>query len=393
MPERLPRLHRVLRSIRAFFKPPRQLRFTREGKWFVGMVLIIGVAAINTGINLLYLILAMMLSLIITSGLLSEMSLRHVRLSLSWPSSAFAGEEFSVQVTLINGKHHLPSFSLYVSPVHASGPGWQLRGSYVIKLPPGERWAVWCRGRAERRGLHRFQGFRLTTRFPFDLFEKSVTIPSAGSIVIYPRLGRVQWGALSLERADPRLPNQTQIPLPGGEEEFHSLREYRLGDNPKWIHWRSSARQERLMVKEFEKSSSKRVALLLDTLIPPGLGEAERERLELAIRFVASLAQGLVREGYQLFFGAYAPELQRLLLERGGRELHGLYRVLALLDPSPERGLEELWREVSPLIPPGSSVLLVSLEGMPAFPWIAQGNGLQWVDVGHPDFASLFSEG
>lgn len=384
-------LPRLLRSIWIFLRPPRQLRFTREGKWFVGMALTIGVAAVNTGNNLLYLILATMLSLIITSGLLSEMSLRRVRMSLSWPSYAFAGQEFSIQVTLINGKQLLPSFSLSVTPARSSAPGWQLGEAYAMKLPPGGKWAVWCRGKAERRGLYPFQGFRLTTRFPFGLFEKSMTVPSAGSIVIYPRLGKVQLGALSLERLDPRWPNRDSILHPRrGEEDFHALREYRLGDNPKWIHWRSSARQGKLMVKELERTPSRKAALLLDTFIPEGSGEAEMERLEWALRFVASLAQQLIQKGYQLFFAAYTPELQRFSVEGGSGELHGLYRALALLEPSPEKSPEDLWREVSPFVPPGSSVLWVSLGIVRAGSFDANEAAMQRVDVSHPDFASLF---
>lgn len=392
MVDRSGRVHRLLRSIGVLLRPPRQLRFTREGKWFVGMVLAIGVAAVNTGNNLLYLILATMLSLIITSGLLSEMSLRRVRMSLSWPSFAFAGQEFCIQVTLINGKQRLPSFSLSVSPVRSSAAGWQLGGGYAMKIPPGEKWVVWCRGKAERRGLYPFQGFCLTTRFPFGLFEKSMTVPSAGSIVIYPRLGKVQPGAFSLESPDLLWPNRASILLLRGEEDFHSLRECRLGDNPKWIHWRSSARKGKLMVKELERTPSKKAALLLDTFIPEGSGEAELERLERAIRFVASLAQQLIGKGYELFFAAYTPELQYFSVERGIGELHGLYRALALLEPSREKGPEDLWCEVSPFMMPGISVLQVYLGIARVAPPDANGDVMQRVDVSHPEFASLFIE-
>ena len=64
------------KSWRRWIRPPRRLSFTREGKYFVGITLGVGFAAINTGNNLLYLLLGMMLSLIIASGIMSEMSLR-----------------------------------------------------------------------------------------------------------------------------------------------------------------------------------------------------------------------------------------------------------------------------------------------------------------------------
>jgi hypothetical protein len=57
---------------------PRRLKLTREGKYFIFITFGVGVAAINTGNNLLYLLLGMLLSLIIVSGVLSELSLRHL---------------------------------------------------------------------------------------------------------------------------------------------------------------------------------------------------------------------------------------------------------------------------------------------------------------------------
>ena len=70
------------------FKPPRRLKFTREGKFFVGITLGVGFAAINTANNLLYLLLGLLLALIIVSGVMSELSLRNLtvvrRLPLRW---------------------------------------------------------------------------------------------------------------------------------------------------------------------------------------------------------------------------------------------------------------------------------------------------------------------
>ncbi len=60
------------------FRSPRRLKFTREGKFFVGITLGVGFAAINTGNNLLYLLLGMLLALIVVSGVMSEISLRHL---------------------------------------------------------------------------------------------------------------------------------------------------------------------------------------------------------------------------------------------------------------------------------------------------------------------------
>src|SRR5258707_12736402 len=97
-----------------FLRGPRQLKFTREGKFFVGITLGVGFAAINTGNNLLYLLLGMMLSLIIASGVLSEMSLRGLSVAREPPARPHAGKPFLMGVSLQNHKRRLPSFSIEV---------------------------------------------------------------------------------------------------------------------------------------------------------------------------------------------------------------------------------------------------------------------------------------
>ena len=101
--------------IRRWFRPPRQLQFTREGKYFVGITLGVGFAAINTGNNLLYLLLGMMLSLIMASAVMSESSLRDLDVTRQPPAALYAQRPFLMGIGLKNDKKKLPSFS--TSPV------------------------------------------------------------------------------------------------------------------------------------------------------------------------------------------------------------------------------------------------------------------------------------
>src|SRR5439155_1886709 len=107
-------VQRTEARIRRFFTPPRRLQLTREGKYFIGITLGIGFAAINTGNNLLYLLLGMMLSLIIASGILSEMSIRDLTVARTPPEALYAERPFLMGIGLHNGKPRLPSFSVEV---------------------------------------------------------------------------------------------------------------------------------------------------------------------------------------------------------------------------------------------------------------------------------------
>src|SRR5262249_25632423 len=95
-------------------RPPRRLKFTREGKFFVGITLGVGFAAINTGNNLLYLLLGMLLALIIVSGLMSELSLRDLTVVRRLPLRAQVGRPHLVEIEVFNHKATVPSYAIEV---------------------------------------------------------------------------------------------------------------------------------------------------------------------------------------------------------------------------------------------------------------------------------------
>src|SRR6202453_5417633 len=90
-------------------RPPRRLKFTREGKFFVGITLGVGFAAINTANNLLYLLLGMLLALIVVSGIMSELSLRDLTVVRRLPLRAQVGRAHLVEIEVFNHKSRVPS--------------------------------------------------------------------------------------------------------------------------------------------------------------------------------------------------------------------------------------------------------------------------------------------
>ena len=128
------RFERV-REFFLWFYRYRSLRLTPEGVRFLLLTLAVGVAALNTGNNLLYLLLAMMLSLIVMSGILSEQCLRHLVIRRRMPDHVFANSPALVMLSLANRKLRLPSFSLRVLDV-VEGKTMD-RGIHVLHLPAG----------------------------------------------------------------------------------------------------------------------------------------------------------------------------------------------------------------------------------------------------------------
>ncbi|TMB35207.1 MAG: hypothetical protein E6J61_01665 [Deltaproteobacteria bacterium] len=92
----------------------RRLGFTRIGRWYVGFTIGVGLAAVNTGNNLLFLVLGLLLSSIIVSGILAESSIKGVEVQRRLPDMAIAGTPALVGFAVKNRKARSPSFSLEV---------------------------------------------------------------------------------------------------------------------------------------------------------------------------------------------------------------------------------------------------------------------------------------
>ncbi|HST79062.1 MAG TPA: hypothetical protein VLN58_11290, partial [Verrucomicrobiae bacterium] len=101
---------------------------TREGMAYLGTALVIGIAALNTANNLLFIVLAAMLAAIIVSGLGSAAVLRRLELDLAMPQNAFAGKPVAVRVRLTNPRLWMPAFSVKVfTPTEKKkkAPDWE----------------------------------------------------------------------------------------------------------------------------------------------------------------------------------------------------------------------------------------------------------------------------
>ena len=266
-------LSRVLARIVSLLRPPRRLKFTREGRYFVAISVGIGMAAINTGNNLLYLLLGWLLSVIIASGVLSEQVLRGLRIQRRPPGRIFAGQPFLMEISVENAKKSLSSYSIEVEDRIAGG--MLDKKCYFLKVPAGRTQRTSYRHTFTRRGLYRFTGFRVGTKFPFGLFRKSRDVDVAKDVIVYPQIHPITVPSPRAHYAG----NDTARQI-GRRGEFFGLREYRDGDDRRDIHWRSTARTGRPLVREYEDESQKRALILLDNALPPRPASAREKRRE-----------------------------------------------------------------------------------------------------------------
>src|SRR6516165_12637924 len=216
---RFPRLAAWRRRMR----PPRRLKFTREGKFFVGITLGVGFAAINTANNLLYLLLGMLLALMVVSGVMSELSLRDLTVVRRLPTRAQVGRAHLVEIEVFNHKGRIPSYAIEVEDLRSGQPAD--KRCFFLKISPRSAQVAAYRRTPARRGRDAHVGFRIATRFPFGLFEKSREVRAEGELIIYPAIDVVRLPPAPVGRA----PGTEQTIARGHGEEFVGLKAMRSG--------------------------------------------------------------------------------------------------------------------------------------------------------------------
>src|SRR5258706_4441412 len=249
------------------FRPPRRLSFTREGRIIVFLWVGVGFAAINTGNNLLYLLLGWLLSFIIASGVLSEMTLRDLRVERRPPPRIYASEPFLMEVVIKNGKPKRASYSIEVEGLVGKTP--IDKRCYFLKIPEAKSQRTSYRHTFIRRGAYTLTGYRLATKFPFALFRKSRDVDAPLEILVYP-------ARVAVPRPQPRSATRGDAIADrlGRRGEFFGLREHRAGDDRRDVHWKSSARSGRLLVREYEDELARRLVIAVDNALPADVREA-----------------------------------------------------------------------------------------------------------------------
>lgn len=303
--------------IRRLWHPRRTIWPTRDGWWSLFAAVGLGVAAVNTGNNLLYLLSSMLLALVVVSGILSEAVIRRLRLTLALPDEIVAGQPALLGATLQNVKRWTPSYSITLE-LHDGGG--VRRYIYVPRIPAGDARLVTWEATVLRRGRHCLGGARITTRFPFGIFLKAGQLTLREELLVYPSLRPVSAQRLRELGGSGAAHTRRR----GRGSDLHNLRDYRAGDDPRLIHWPSSAKTGALTVREMEAETT------LDTRIVL-VGGGDSWRVEAGISEAASLAVHLLRAGAQVAVAGPGLEVP---LGRGPEHRRRILSALALWEPT-----------------------------------------------------------
>jgi uncharacterized protein (DUF58 family) len=334
---------------------------TKAGIVYVLVTLVIGIAALNTGNNLLYIVVAAMLAAIIVSGYSSAWVLRYLELDIHLPEHVFAGRPVLGRIVLRNPRRVFPAFSVRVVSTRKKrkkpAKQWQweattftfpfnrpkdeqwlrlpdrrLKRVMVIPAPPGifAGMAYFpflpARGEAvadlelkfDRRGRYQENNFGLATRFPFAFLTKTRHVSLAREVLVYPRIDSTD----EVFEILPLVRGEWESFVRGRGSDLYRIREYTPEDSARHVDWKATAKSGSLKVREFAREDERKLCIAFDNPRIDLISETEYEK---AVELAASLAW---------HFSTEEAEVSYLIPGRPrSRDLHEFLAWLATVEP------------------------------------------------------------
>lgn len=326
----------------------RRVRMTSPALVYLLIMFTLFLGAMVGRQNILMLVFGLMAGPFVINGSITFQMLKGMRVQRRLPSRVMAGEIFSVDLQLDNRKRWLSSWMMFAQDNIQST---QERLEAVVlftRVPPRSERSGSYQVRLLERGRYAFGPIQVASRYPLGLMERSIIIDQIDEVLVYPRIGTLSTNWHQQMAHSNELVHQPQSRKGAFDDEFHGLREYRGGDNPRAIHWRTSARRNTLMIREFHQARDQDLLVLLDLWIPPRPTPADRQRVELAVSFAASLCVEHCRNrgDAALLLGISGGES---VLWQGPGSMASLDPVLerlALAEAGASRGLADLHREL-----------------------------------------------
>jgi len=283
-----------------------RVRLTRLGRYYAILAAGIFLAAMVRQVNLLLLLAGLVTAPLFFSWFLATRNLLGIRVWRRLPARASAGDLLVVEIeaerTLRSGQNWLITVTDHISrngdpvirPSANQGPSPQVSFFSVSHQRPQ---IGAYRGRIMQRGKYVFGPIRLSTRFPLGLLEASTELPEQRTVLVYPRLGVIDLP--SFHRAHFNHEGQTHLERRSDRAsgDFYGLRQWRPGDSPRLVHWRSSLRHRELLVRQFDRPRHRDVVIGLVLWVPKQPSDTHLDCAEKAIRFTATLIHDLCRQG------------------------------------------------------------------------------------------------
>ncbi len=324
-------------------------------------VLLLLVIAWNTDITLIYILFLAGFILFVGSFLLLQLSIPKININRTIEETAFEDEMLDVGLAIEN-KKAFPNYFFEIIDGFLCGPPEEPRPSlFILRLGGFEKLRLSYLGKCYKRGLWKIGPISINSQDPLGFFKMTKTLSVFSEVLVYPKIFRV-FSFPPLAKGSISWLGVETAKISGDSHEFYGVREYQQGDAISRIHWPSSARQGRLIVKQFERSTVQEVTIVLDLEKGHDIGVGKETTLEYGIKIAASICRYLIDIGAIIQLLGYSKEPIMIPFGKGESQMYQILEYLAKVQADGAVSLKDVLEEASFITPYNSTLIVIMLD-------------------------------
>jgi uncharacterized protein (DUF58 family) len=324
-------------------------------------IIILLAIAWNTDITMVYIFFVIAFVMFVLSFIHLQVNIPDISAGRELQETAFEDDILNIKIDVKNRRRLAAYFFELIDIFPAAAPGEQEKSLFVLDLGGGEDKKFVYTTLCYKRGLWKAGPLTIVSQDALGFFKIKKTLNIFSDILIYPNLFRI-FAFPPLARGSVSWMGVETARISGDSHEFFGIREYQRGDAMSRIHWPSTARHNRLIVRQFERNAVQEVTIVIDLKKGHDIGTGRETTLEYSVKIAGSIAKYLLNEAAFVQVIGYGKESTILPFGKGESHMYKILEYLAKVQADGDFTLSQALEEASFVTPYSSTLIAIMLD-------------------------------
>ncbi|MBU1852506.1 MAG: DUF58 domain-containing protein [Candidatus Omnitrophica bacterium] len=335
--------------------------FTLKGLFLLIAVVLLLAIAWNTDITMVYIFFVIAFVMFLLSFIHLQFNAPDINITRQVYDTAYEDDMLNVKMDIYNKRPLSIYFFEILDKFSGAAPDELYKSLFILNMKGREGKKISYIAHCYKRGLHRFGPITIISQDALGFFKIKKILNVYSELLVYPNLFRIYAFPVLASGSVSWMGVET-AKISGDSHEFFGVREYQRGDRMSRIHWPSTARHSRLIVKQFERNAVQEATIVIDLKKGHDIGTGKETTLEYSVKIVGSIVRHLMNEGVFVQILGYGKDAVMIPFGKGEDHMYKILEYLAKVRADGDLTLSQSLEEASFVTSHRSTLITVMLD-------------------------------
>ncbi len=334
---------------------------TAKSTFLLITVIVLLAIAWNTDITMVYIFFVIAFVMFVLSFAHLQFNIPDISITREMHDTAYEEDMLNVKIGIRNKRTLGISFFELIDRFPGAAPDKEENSLFILNIRPRENKKISYVIDCYKRGLWRLGPVSIISQDALGFFKMRKSLNVFSEVLVYPSLFRV-FSFPPLASGSVSWMGVETAKISGDSHEFFGVREYQRGDAISRIHWPSTAKHNKLIVKQFERNAVQEVTIIMDLKKGHDIGAGKETTLEYSVKLAGSIARYLLNEGAFVQMVGYGKQGVLIPFGKGESHMYKILDYLARVQADGDFTLRQALEETSFVTPHRSTLIAVMLD-------------------------------